>query len=586
MTPRESYVRRTTISRLSQILILPLRLEYSGILNQDRRDDTLAPLKRLEWLANWVVETGQESWEHCPDLYQDLGLTAGASRDLDTDERDRYSTAVFFHPFIRDLLFSVDKHPIEVLRHRKVRRVRIRAEGGGSRGWPERSFAVRRAHLFLFPCDVVLFTLQVDFTASANEPHMNIAESQDLLNQFRRLYPPYFNRYDAPGQVPALVQWMDGADPPAAWGEPAQFARATFTDYVQANRTTPLANHWSAILQPLKQADAHNLKQAEERKLDAVFFSQLVDDRAPVMAFVLVDPVSGLTEGDYARYAFLDPPGTGMPYSRDFLGDWKDFRYDRFYSTDRRSGFTTRYLCAGYSFVTVASARDWFAVEHLGRHFERHYFFLGLLAVLHKAALLAFWNRLAELVREFHAAAPGEEVRRKHFDNVKWLLEDISDFVTRFYFTELSNQVQPLELFQLWSDRLGTPGLYRQVMEQAQFLRDVQWNHWQQSIQSLQARLQSLSTWWLPVVLALSFLGMGIGINQYDETWRRHLGPLPRALLAVVVVSAAAIVVFQLFNPGFHERMARGTRAGYRRIREAFLRNVGIGIGRQKWRTP
>ena len=57
---------------------------------------------------------------------------------------------------------------------------------------------------------------------------------------------------------------------------------------------------------------------------------------------------------------------------------------------------------------------------------------------------------------------------------MKWLSEDFADFTSRFWFSEVSNQVQPRELFRMWTGHLGNATLYGEVQEQIRLLRDVQ----------------------------------------------------------------------------------------------------------------
>jgi hypothetical protein len=68
-----------------------------------------------------------------------------------------YQTAVYFHPFIRDVLFAAPgSGVIETLEHTRIRGVRVTAAGGG-----ERAFDISRLQ-FPFPSDVLLLAAQLD----------------------------------------------------------------------------------------------------------------------------------------------------------------------------------------------------------------------------------------------------------------------------------------------------------------------------------------------------------------------------------------------------------------------------------------
>jgi hypothetical protein len=95
-----------------------------------------------------------------------------------------------------------------------------------------------------------------------------------------------------------------------------------------------------------------------------------------------------------------------------------------------------------------------------------------------KQNCLVYWHRLSRIAHRNAIRDTGRRSEDTFFRDEKWLLADLSDFITRFYFGEVSNQTQALELFRWWSEHVGTPDLYRAVIEQAKFLREVQLNQW------------------------------------------------------------------------------------------------------------
>lgn len=497
-----AYYPPVMVRSLCQTLILPLRLSYSGQLAKDERDQKPSSAERMKKLAAWVVEASGGNWETEPELYERSGLFPGQFPNRGapwaispSEDAFRYSTALYFHPFIRDLFFRKEgPQGFEVLRHTKVRGVKIAAGGRA-----ERHFSVNRCHLFLFPCNIAVLALGIEWKDGVIEADpMLLREAQDLLNRFRRLYPPYYDGNMRPGEVVDSACWTTASG--ERWGSEGYYDNAEwFRGDVYRNRRVPMARHWKAVLSPLTTGR----KQPEDA--DGVGFEQVVDERIPSMVFAALDRIENVSPGDFARLVFLDGPGdpAKMPASPAFLGDLAKFTYDRRWAPDSAEHMTTRFLCCDYNFALVAAAHDDFGCNVLPVHFLRHYFFMGLLAWLHKAALLGFWGRLTDVVTEFSAAPPSPEVKKKFFEDEKWLLSDLSDFVTRFYFSEVSNQVQGVELFKWWTGHLKTAELYSQVMEQTKFLREVQMSHWQEEMQAQSTKLQQLANAAIPLSLAI-----------------------------------------------------------------------------------
>lgn len=488
----------TAVAEFSQTLILPLRLEYRNTLRDDRNDPDLSSGTRLGNLARYIEHAEGSCWKACDDFFQTLALFPENSGPLQTSQADRYSTTVFYHPFIRDLLFGRSKaRSVEVLQHSLVRGACIQVMAAS----PVRQFHVRRAHLFLFPTDILVLAVQLDYVSDPQEALL-FPELCDLLNRMRRLYAPYYDNEQQPGECPHLFRWLDVNGDPI--GDPSNFHNhQTFFDYVDDKRQPPLAAHWRWLLHPLCS-----------KKVSDVSIDQLLDDRIPGITFVRLHSIRQLSSTDWMKLAWYESSSRSF-YSPQFVADeLPKHCYNRYWNEDRFSPEHTRFLSAGYSFVIAADRSNGFAEHVLRRHFDRHYFFLGLLVWMHKASLLNYWHRLAGIVHDFASAEAGPASRQKLHDGQKWLLEDISEFITRYYFSEISNQIQPAEIFSWWSRLVGTPQIYDQVIEQTKFLRDVEASHWQERVQNLQNRFQSISAFWFPAALAFGFLGISLGLPK------------------------------------------------------------------------
>jgi hypothetical protein len=452
-----------------------------------------------QWLgkyAEWLCKNGQ--WK-ASGRYGEH-----AFRRSPPSAADSYAEFVYFHPFVQHYLFLNES--IRLLHREDIWSVRLQLQSGG----PVRTFPVERIQMFLFPSDVAILAVQINTPLESESP-FTLAEAQDSLDYARRLYPPFWVG-DKPEKVPHLMQWVNANG--ELVGEASDFGDQDAHIPQQPEEEIAVGAHWRSLVAPLAFSDTD------------LRYEQLEDDRLPTMAYLSVDEPAEIGEPDFVRLAFLDDRGQPdrYPYSRDFLANFSNYCYDRFWNPLQPEGFSTRYLCAGYSFLAVGSVRDSVFRDLVSKHFEQPYFVLALIAHLQKASLLVFWNRLAALVHRFEEQKPSRESRQEFFRKQKWLLADLSDYCCRFSHGEASNQLQGQELFALWTRHLGIRELQAQVMEHSRFTREVQFNQWQEdmaenslALSASQTQLAKLAAGVLPATIVLAALSLWLAIPNVAE---------------------------------------------------------------------
>jgi hypothetical protein len=118
----------------------------------------------------------------------------------------------------------------------------------------------------------------------------------------------------------------------------------------------------------------------------------------------------------------------------------------------------------GYAFTVLGqTSSGYFTSRNDGilSHFRRHYMVMGLLIHFQRAALLSFSDQMsAALTQHGHGGEAFRKVARS-------TLRQILDFTDRYWFPEISTQVQAKELYALWREQLNLQELYNQVMEEA-----------------------------------------------------------------------------------------------------------------------
>ena len=187
---------------------------------------------------------------------------------------------------------------------------------------------------------------------------------------------------------------------------------------------------------------------------------QIIDERIPSMMMLGVREASGMTRGDFVRLCFQDEPGRDeYPYAESFLeGFEKKHCYDRFWHGETG----TRYMFSGYSMIMFgngdpANPKDFFHAT-LGEHFRRHYFQMGLLIQLQFAALLSLSHRVSEAVKN---KKNGDKTVFR--DEMLDIEREFLAFEQRYWFSQVSNQLQAREIYDLWLERTNVAKVYLEV---------------------------------------------------------------------------------------------------------------------------
>ena len=465
------------VNLFDEILLWPVRLVGSPEFTEGRepRVDREATLDR--WTE--ILTSGSSKWR-AADVHKG---------ELSDNE---YAERVYFHPFVRQFLYGGERRrpPLRRLTRHDVGRVRIQF------GTSSIELDVRRVELLL---DIRVAILAVEIISRGT---LTLDEALLIRDQFRRVYPPFWMD-SLPGLCPDRVEWLDKNGKLIPGASASDFDHKTeYLKCVREHNEPRVAAHWGWMMSPLT-ADAG------ERTENTIRYRHVVDERIPEMGYLALSYPAGISRADWVRLAFLDSPGTGMPYSSEFLRDFEaKYCYDRFWSPMPPEGpMLTRFLNCGYGFTMISSGEP----AYLHSHFRNHYFQMGLIAYFQKAWLLVLEQELFETV-----AALNEGDSDQFRTRIEAVHQEIAEFTTRYWFTEVSSQVQPQELFEWWLDRLGTPKLYGQLLEE---VRSV--DHVLNAVRDRRRnREMSILTWVGTVGLALglgiNFLGMNVISRDLD----------------------------------------------------------------------
>lgn len=500
MTPSQN----VRVHEFRQILVWPFRLEGGRAANpRGLRDEAAKALKK-------------SGWTEIDHLLRHLDMADGGQAE--------YQEYVYFHPFVRDFLFGKDGKSKEIRLFRCPDYVGLDAAFDLDADGFAVQFRVERANMYLFDAGIAVLALEIvndgGITVACRHEFMLLKHAQIVQERLRRAYPPFWFPGGQAGLVAKSARWRrkDGQCSP----EHAPLSQADMIDPTVKSGEPPLAGHWAALLKPLLSPDGIHIRQ-------------VVDERIPQMLYLRVDDPAAIARGDWVRLAMCDEAGDlPLPYAEDFLADFEQRHcYDRHWIKDEDGvlnvGAASRYLFSGYGFVAVGGESNWFFKNILPTHVRRHYFQLALLAQFEHAALLAESKRLAD--------AEGAK-------DVEKALERVLDFTQKYWFVNVSNQLQAREMYALWRAHLNTKELYDQVREEARAAAEYQ--------ESLEDRRASEATTRLTVAallvaipsLATGFLGMNVLVNDKGEgnSAIKAWGGADWTIFAWAVLLAGAVV--------------------------------------------
>ena len=441
-----------------------------------------------------------------------------------------YIEFITFLPYVQRLLYgeggksttALGGHsPVRVFRRRDIAAVDLVFPGDDS----VLQLRVARTELFFFyDLDIVILVLEIGGEG------LGLQRAQEVLFRFGRAYPHFWHADGRPSNCLKRVAWLgvDGAELAASDYE----QRPRYLTFVATHRAPCIAAHWEFLLEPLVPHYSD--------KTGALRIRQLEYHRMPLMAYLAVNDMQELTRADFIRLGLVTPPGesTDLPYASGYLDDFeRRFCYDRFHeSRTTAASSDTRIMCCGHAFIMVGNSRDPFFVDTetgLAAQFDHPYFVLGLVAHMHKAALLMLRDCLNGAVGRLDI---GNVESIKQFKrSIRHTMEIFLRFTHRYWFQEISIQVQARDLFHMWRHHLSTSELYIEVRQEVHDMSTY--------LDSDGLRRQADTVLRLTVVTVFGLIGTfasGIlGMNLFDETSRP---PLVKLLIFLVVAVPATLL--------------------------------------------
>jgi hypothetical protein len=484
---------------------------------------TLQPLRREAGSNNvsyWdMLKRRSGPWEFVQDplLIEDESCLAG------------YEEFVYFLPYVQRFLYGVGdegrgaQSSLHTFQRHDLEEVHLRTEPNAA----EITLQVKRARLYFFyDIDVALAVLEV---AGENIP---LDTAVEIMDRFGRPYPPAWETSGGGAHCLHSVEFWgrDAAGLPALLSKSDYEDREKYLELVRDQRQTPLSLHWEYFLSPLIPAYLPGGK---------IKYHQIENKRIPIMSYLSFDDPRVLTRGDQVRIGFAAKWGESesLPYAKGFLADFeRQYCYDRYWDPDNRGeAMDTRYFFCGVGFAMITAHQPH---ALLLRQFRHQFFQIGLIAHFHKASLLSLSNRFSRAVERLNVR-DFESVKqfKKH---VRETLEVFLRFNHRYWFHEISTQVQASDFFKRWSHQLGSDALYNEVREEARDINEYLDTDRQRKQADNAMRLTVVSSCGMVGTVATGFLGMNLYAHAEMATFDKFLIFLavfvPTILLGVYTV--------------------------------------------------
>lgn len=557
------------VNSFREILIWPLALHLAS-----PSAEVGAMLDAVSWTVDDILRNSR-TWEPVDDPSEHVPQSESYGRR--EWRAHRYQEAVYFHEFVQRFLFSPreprvpgepDPVPFRLFRRTDITEVKVTlADPDSNRQRPGRllRLAVERVNLYLFRMGAAILVVEV---ASKPDRDLRLSDVQNFHDQFRRAYIPYVPAcIEQQRLVICKVVWLlrDGRSEPSEIGEKtADEMVAAYLDRTTPNkrsglrlRSAPLFRHWLWLLD-----GALNLPSDPDERGGRWY--HVVDERMPTITTVSVTPAFRCTgrnsqliyfgatgAADLARLCFADSAGSGQALFYD-ARSFAEFEAKHVYSAYRDSG--TLFLVSGYAFVAFGAG--WFFDNIIAPiHMRRHYFQIGLLAHFELASLLTFSSRISRAV----AAYDPRQDREQDFERVMHAIEDeYLQFMHRFRFTGVSNQLQAHELTTLWRNNLRLDDVFKDLHTEITSAADYLFNRAASRGARTAERLTVIGTYGVIGALIFSFLGMNILIQQTDLAsyfhllnrlglGRRSAGPLGHELRRVLGEASVFFCVLAIF---------------------------------------
>ena len=417
-----------------------------------------------------------------------------------------YREFVSFLPYVQRFLYGEGRSrhapsddppggsPMHVFRRKDIAGLRLTLRKGQA---PIELEIVHLDLYFFHDLDVIQLNLEVRAT------DLPLDTVRDILFRFGRAYPSGWEEGGAGLHNVYLAEWL-GHDGQVIARSDAE-KREKYLSYVCEHRSPCVSEHWACLLRPM--ALSHSDEPGDLR------YRLIEYQRMPMMAYLAIDEPRKLSREEWVRLglASMLHPNESLPINEPGVIEFeKRFCHDRFW-TDSDAGPNTRFICTGNTFTVVGDAAFPFFVDGergVLAQFRHQYFVVFLIAHLHRAALLAFSEVLADAVNDLDIR---DDVSVRRFKRrIRANFETFLRFTHRYWFHELSERPHVQAMYRLCSNHLHNDAMYDDVHDEIREMSHYLDSDSQRRQSNTVVRLTVITILGLIATVTTGYFGMNI----------------------------------------------------------------------------
>lgn len=424
-----------------------------------------------------------------------------------------YDEYVYFHPFTRDILFDQSNIDYEksmvylYFKKSKELKLKVTYKEKGNKGFHEieKFYPINSIQLHLFDLNVGILTIQIQTAKTLK--FREILQFNELV---RRIAPSWQGQKDI-GHLPQKVEFID------LNGHTIVESVEDFNEQEMIQRPRDGVVYVSKLIQhlmsPLKNDKKADLSKTDQTELR---YQTALDERMVVYSYVCFDDKVQaseiiLSDDDFLAFVLVDREPGGSFSNKSMTKKYlKQYKYNRWEDLGTRYGFSR------YSGVVLGKDDPWIE-DGKEIHFFRDKIFKDFKTIYYQIALILYFHRAA-LLKFSHESSLCSEILSRSQNNIKQvndLRKDFLVFTNKFWFTEITNQDQGIEMFDQWEGILRNKELFDEVAyelkEINEFIEREQDKNSADEMHQLEKRVGTLTIItiiFLPIMLLTSILGM------------------------------------------------------------------------------
>lgn len=358
-----------------------------------------------------------------------------------------YNEAVYFHPFVREVLFDKGGNESNIgLQYHisgKDKYLKYNIALAGEQEHPSYQLDIEELTLNFYETGIGFLGFHLN-----NRSHGSPEEILQINDFGRRIFPQFLGEQDADNRL-AVPKGAFLAEKIELISGDTVFAGDDFSGLLQNAAKTADASGWliPGFIRGLLPAFLHMGKILPPQ--GDVEISPLLDDRMFVVCWFGNDDWSKAltikrtdrpheTNEQWHRLIFVDGKSPGMA-NTDLLR-----QLNIAHTNTRWQGEGTFFGASRYSFVALTNAGG-FGRNVILRHIQSMYFQITLLCLLQRGSIVRFSEEIARLAKDD---------RKDRDKEAEVLYRKYLHFINKIYFREVTPQEQGIELYKLLQDKM------------------------------------------------------------------------------------------------------------------------------------